>query len=210
MFEKLALLSDNFNKYLTSLSLIAVIYAASFSEFFIRPYNQEIFEEKKELSRITAHRWKLDQVRQDLLTQLGDTSIIEHRYYFTTSVDTVVSKDSALQANKYFFTAKLDSAKKPIVDSLNKVYYEILIDKSDISSYNEHFAHLHTNILIREKSMWAIGFFGFVLFIYGMFVWYRAQKNADNKLSQEKLLVEIKLPDGTQLNTPVIATNSGT
>lgn len=181
MLDKIALLSDNFYKFLTSLSLIVVLYCASFSELFIGPYNNEIFEQKKELSRITAHRWMLEGVKKDLLAQLGDTTSMQYFYYFTSYGDTLNQQDSALQRNKYYYTKDLDSMRKRIVDSLNKVTYQILLGKSDINTYDSHLYHVYKNISIREITIWVLGILAFITFIFGMAIWKRRQNQIDKE-----------------------------
>jgi hypothetical protein len=171
MLEQLALLSDNFYKFLTTLCLAVFIYCISFPTLFLQPYTETYYKYKKEILYNDARQYYLEQVKYDLFSQIKDTNAIKSRFYFIHLEDSPNSLDSVEMKNKYYFVSGLDSSTKAAVDSLNKIYFQILILKNETYIDYKHIKLEYDNLSTREYICWVLGILSFIGFIGGMLKW---------------------------------------
>ncbi len=85
MLEQLGLLTDNFYKFLTSLSLIAFIYCSSFDLIILAPHNKLMTDNNIETAKLASECGYLKGVSLDLTTIIKDSIKNGNIEYFYNS-----------------------------------------------------------------------------------------------------------------------------
>lgn len=173
MIEKIGISTDNFYKFLTTLSLVSFIYCSSFDTLFLNPYNKQVIENNIKTSQLGAEKGYLIGVSKDLTTQLPDSIKKNNLVYFHFNV-----KDTS-DFSYYYCSINIDKSLKKIVDSLNltnkKLAEKMFVIRTieDANTVNEK------NIKIRGFIMSALAIISFITFLIGLWKWYKLRNEID-------------------------------
>lgn len=173
MIDKLGLNTDNFYKFLTTLSLLAFIYCSSFDTLFLSPYNKLIIENNIQTSKLGAEEGYLKGVSKDLTTLVPDSirknNIAYFHYNYRDSTDLCY----------YYCSINLERYNKEIVDSLNLINKQ-LAEKIFIIKTIEDANLVHEkNIKVRGLIMNIVAIISLLIFLFGLCQWYILRKEID-------------------------------
>ena len=173
MLSQIGIFSDNFYKFLTSLSLIICLYCTSFDILFIRPHDALMEERNMQLARLSAEAGYLRGVSNDL-TQLIEDSIKygKDAYWYTGPQDTSIKIF-------YYSTADLDVKTKELADSLNLINWKLASANFQTTSLESAIHSSENQILYQYWISLIIEIISFIVFIFGLFKWYRFRKSID-------------------------------
>ena len=173
MIDNLGIATDNFYKYLTTLSLVAFIYCSSFDTLFLYPYNKLMTEHNIELAKLDAERGYLSGVSEDLMLLIPDSVQDKRmRYAFIGSRDTS-------EIAYYYSSILLDSTTKKIVDSFNIIQKKWAEKTFIIGTIEEVNMEHEANVKSRYYIMLIFGIISFIFFCFGLFKWYSLRHKID-------------------------------
>lgn len=173
MLDKFGITTDNFYKFLTTLSLVTFIYSSSFDSLFLAPYNKQIIDNNIETSKLGAEKGFLTGISMDLTTQLPD-SVKEHNiaYFYFNRKDTS-------DYGYYYCSLKIDSSTKQIVDSLNRTNKNLAEKIFLIKTIQDTNKTLENNIKVKEWIMNFVGAISLITFLIGLYKWYKLRETID-------------------------------
>lgn len=173
MIDKLGIVTDNFYKFLTTLSLVAFIYCSSFDTLFLSPYNEQIIKNNIETARLGAEKGYLTGLSKDLTTLIPDTLREKNIAYFYTDL-----KDTS-DFVFYYCTLTQDSHTKQILDSLNRINKLLAQSTFTIKTIQDSNKTLENNIIVKGWLMNIFGVISLLTFLFGLNNWYKLRTVID-------------------------------
>ena len=174
MIENIGLLTDNFYKFLTSLSLIAFIYCFSFDTLFLAPHNKMMTENNLKTAKLSSQYGYLKGVSSDLTMFIKD-SIKKNNYKYAYNLPNDTSKFT------YYSSILLHDQTKLLVDSLNTINQKLSECSFELKVYNHTIKTHQKNLKIKKWILTFGGSISFLIFLFGLSKWYHYRKLIDKK-----------------------------
>jgi len=173
MIDNIVISTDNFYKFLTTLSLLSFIYCSSFDTLFLSPYNNLIIENNIQSSKLGAERGYLKGISMDLTTLIPDSIAKRNIYYFHYN-----TKDTT-EFCFYYCSINLDKYNKKNIDSLNLINKQ-LAEKIFILKTIEDANIVHEkNVKMRGWIMNIVAVVSLIIFLFGLYKWYKLRNKID-------------------------------
>ena len=165
--------TDNFYKFICTISLAATIYCFSFDTIFLEPYNNKTTQLNLEKAELAAEIGYLKGVSSDLFEIIKDTIKYGEVTYF------YYSKKDTSEFVKYYSNYKLTKETKLIIDSLNEVNRNYAKFRFKANAITQMQNASEKNYFRRELTFWVFGIISFVIFIWSLLKWFYERKEID-------------------------------
>lgn len=171
--QHLGLNTDNFFKFLTTLSLIGTIYFFSFDVLFLEPYNNLVADYNLQKAQIAAEYGYLKGVSLDLTELVKDSlndRTVEYFYYDSNDTSEFVT---------YYSSSGTPEKTKRRIDSLNlinKEYAKVLFKSIALS---ETQIALERNLDIKQWLFLFLGLICLITFLIAVSLWHKYRKEID-------------------------------
>ncbi len=171
--NNIGLNTDNYYKFICTLSLIASIYFFSFDTLYLEPYNSKMTDINIQTAELASEIGYLKGLSLDF-NQLVKDSIkngyVEYFYF---------SKNDTIEKIKYYSNFNTSKRIKLIVDSLNKInrqYSKAVFKEKAISDTKRI---IEKNNRIKQSIFVILGIISSLIFFYSLRKWYIYRKDID-------------------------------
>ena len=197
MIKGVGISTDNFFKFITTVSLLIVIYCVSFDTLFMQPHNNQIVRNNIMTAELSAKYGYSTGLLLDLEAEIRDsinmseiTDKLEYYYW---------DDKSKSESFRYYRTTGMDRISKKLLDSLNNINSRTAGYNFRLEAIESHNRVIEKSIGITKALITIIGIAFFIIMLWGLTRWYNLEKmeNFGVKKINEEIINSKVEPDIT-------------
>ncbi len=174
MIKGVGISTDNFFKFITTVSLLIVIYCVSFDTLFIQPHNNQIVKNNIITAELSAKYGYNSGLLLDLEAEIRDSinidDITDKLSYFYWD------EKSKSESFRYYRTSGMEKNNKRLLDSLNLISSKTADYNFRLEAIESHNRAIEKSLKITRILITIIGIVFFIVMLWGLRKWYNLEK----------------------------------